>query len=336
MAHEVESMFSVRETPWHGLGRVLIEAPTPEEAIVAAGLDWKVALRPLTADGAAGENRIAVPGHFAVVRESDSRVLGVVGDSYTPVQNTRAFGFFQPFLDSGVAKLETAGSLRDGKRVWVLAKVAGDPVEVVKGDAVERFILLAHGHDGSLAMRIGFTPVRVVCANTLAMSMADGASRLLRIKHTKRVEEAMDEVQKVMQAVEGEFLATIEQYKLLAKCGVTDDTLKAYVRKIFAPKPVSKGPEPVEVSDCDRIIERVRPLFEKGRGNDMAGVKGTMWGAYNAVTEYLGYERGKSQDTRVDSLWFGDSAKLNARALEEGVRFATLGGLAPCLRSPRP
>ncbi len=319
MSHEVESMFSVKSTPWHGLGKVLEAAPTPEAAIVAAGLDWEVALKSMqTADG------LAIPGHKAVVRGSDNHVLGVVGDKYTPVQNAKAFAFFQPFLDSGVATLETAGSLRDGKRVWILAKVAGDPIEIVANDPVERFILLAHGHDGSLAMRIGFTPVRVVCANTLAMSMTDNASKLLRIKHTKRIADAMTEIQKVMSVVEGEFLATAEQYKQLARCKVSDDTLKAYVRRVFSAKVMTADGEG-EVEECTRVIDRVRPLFEKGRGNDLPGVKGTLWGAYNAITEYIGYERGDSQNTRVDSMWFGEGAKLNRKALDEGVKLAMAG-----------
>ncbi len=326
MAHEIEvvngkaSVMSVRETPWHGLGQILDEAPTPEAAIVAAGLDWRVELHDLKTD-----DGLAVPGHKAVVRDSDKSVLGVVGDKFTVVQNKDAFGWFQPFLDSGVATLETAGSLRGGRRVWVQAKVTGDPVEIVSGDPVERYILLAHGHDGSLAMRLGFSFVRTICSNTLALAMGDKASKLLRIKHTKNIEAAMGMVRDIMNAAEGEFLATVEQYKALAKVNVNEDDLKAYVRRVFAPKVVTSEEEGDDTS-CRRVFDKILPLFQKGRGNDLPGVRGTAWGAYNAANEFLAYERGTSQDVRVDSLFFGEGAKLNQRALDEAVKFVTLGG----------
>jgi phage/plasmid-like protein (TIGR03299 family) len=141
-----------------------------------AGLDWEVELVPLiTADT---QSQVA---HRAVRRTSDARVLGVVGPRYAPLQNKDAFGWFQPFLDVREAALHTAGSLKSGSRIWVLAKLNRDPLVIAEGDTVEKFLLLSHGHDGSLAVRCGFTPVRVVCANTLAMAHGSDASKLIRM-----------------------------------------------------------------------------------------------------------------------------------------------------------
>ncbi len=279
MAHEIESMFFNGETPWHGLGVRLPEAPTTGEAIRAAGLDWHVITRPcVTVDG------VPVPAQ-ATVRESDGRVLGVVGPAYEPLQNREAFAFFDPLVAAGDVTLETAGSLRDGQRVWVLARLARDPVVIVKqaDDVVLRYLLLSNSHDGTLAVRVGFCPIRVVCANTMAIAHEHATSKLLRIKHTKGVNDTLTEIREAMNLASAEFEATAEQLRRLAATPIVADDLKKYVKRVF------------ELGDADdaqdeagkRILSRVTPLFEEGRGNDLPGVRGTLWAAYNSVTEYL-------------------------------------------------
>jgi len=324
MAHLVENMFSVLETPWHGLGRILQSAPTMEDAIVAAGLDWGVRLQPLhmVYDG----EDMPVPG-YATVRDSDKSVLGVVGPTYRPVQNKDAFKWFQPWLESGRVALETAGSLKNGRHVWVLARVlnGGSEAEVRPNDPVKQYILLSNGHDGSLALRNGFCGIRVVCANTMAAAHDDKASKLLKIRHTAGAAEAMLKVREVMDLAQGEFAANIEQYRAMARKGVTKDSLREYVRRVFQPKIVEAvaktqnvDEKDVEAADtsCDRLLGKIIPLFEGGRGNG----KGTVWDAYNAVTEYLSYERGRNQEGRLDSLWFGDSARINKQAMTEATK----------------
>ena len=319
MAHEVESMFSVKEIPWHGLGVILDKPPTVEEAIIKAGLDWQVRLQPLHMqyDGV----NMPVPG-YATVRDSDKKVLGVVGPTYQPLQNKEAFKFFQPFIDAGEATIETAGSLRGGKRVWVLARVSQDPVEIVPGDAVLNFVLLSNGHDGSMAIRTGFTGVRVVCANTMAAAHGDAGSKLLRVRHTKSAAKTLDEVRSIMDVGRREFVARAESFRALARKGVSVEDLKTYVRKVFEPKVTLVTPESAEADvSSERLLAKIIPLFEHGRGNDMPGVAGTYWGAYNAISEYLTHERGQD-DTRLNSLWFGQGADLNARALDVGLKMA--------------
>lgn len=320
MAHEIEKMMYVGRTPWHGLGTSLDSPPTMHEAIELAGLDWAVETRPLHYRTGAGS--AASSSHVAVVRVTDDRELGVVGPNWTPLQNRDAFTFFQPFLDAGEVTLETAGSLRGGSRVWVLARIQRDPIEVVKGDAVLSYLLLANGHDGSLAVSVGFTPIRVVCANTLAVSLAHRGARLLRAYHNKNVKEAVDAIEETVDVLHQTFVATAEQYRELARHQISEAELKTYVQRVFVPRKKQQELNDELANLGLRTYDKIVPLFEKGHGNDLPGVKGTWWGAYNAVTEYLNHERGRSQDGRVDSLWFGPNAADNHLALRTALEMA--------------
>lgn len=324
MSHEVETAMFVGQPAWHGLGTVLEAAPTIEEAITASGLDWNVDLLDLclkdeaplitSPDEALREKARDIPARVTM-RNTDRSILGVVGPEFKPLQNIDAFKFFQPFLDNGTARLEAAGSLRMGKRVWVLASI-DQQADIVDGDEVRNYVLLAHGHDGSLAIRVGFTMVRVVCANTLSASMSDGASKLVKINHRAHAPAALKMVQDAMQLATKDFQATTEVLRGLAKIDCNEELLKRYTREVF-------GAGNANDDDASkRIVASVLRLAEEGRGVDLPGVRGTMWGAFNAVTEYLTHERGKSDDTRVESQWFGDSAVRTERALMLAIEVA--------------
>lgn len=314
MAHEVENMLYVGQAPWHRLGNKMVGAPTIEEAIVAAGLNWKVSTEPVFSG--AGEKVSAL----LTRRDSDKSILGVVGPSYVPLQNSEAFKFFQPFIDSKEASIETAGSLREGKRVWILAKINRDPLVIKGNDTVEKYVLLSNSHDGTLAVRAGFTPVRVVCANTLQLSINDKASKLIRIKHTKNVVQNLENVQEIMNLADSQFEATAEQYRLLASKEINSKDLEKYVKLVFnTTSRVIEAEGDLSKINNKRIMEEIVPLFEKGRGNDMVEIRGTYWAAYNAITEHLQYSRGSGEATRMDSMWFGQAATLNKKALETAL-----------------
>jgi len=318
MAHEIENMFFVGQTPWHGLGIELKKAPTTREAIVAAGLDWEVQQQLLfLRDGR------KAPA-FVNVRVTDGSILGVTGPATGVLQNTEAFEFFDAFVESGEVTLETAGSLRDGKRVWILAKIARDPSVIVRGDEVQKFLLLSNSHDGKVAVRVGYTPIRVVCANTLAMAHDNEASQLLKIHHTRRVAAAVAEAREIINLADQTFEATAEQFRFLASRGVDKSTLDKYVLAVFKPRAKDEEKDK-EVRDAflkTPTYEKVATLFTSGRGNNLPNVRGTWWALYNAVTEFFGHERGKDQMIRLDNLWFGDAANTNRRALEVAVRMA--------------
>lgn len=315
MAHQVEEMMSVRETPWHGLGTVIQDAPTVDEGIKLAGLDWTVETQPLfTADG-------RDVTHKAMVRASDQSILGVVGPKYKPLQNRDAFDWFQPFLDGGTAHLTTAGSLNEGRRVWVMAEI-GDPLTIVKGDEVRRFVLLSNSHDGTQSVRVGFTPIRVVCANTLAMAHSDTASQLLRMRHTSGLKDVMEKVREIMQLANSEFEATAEQYKRLAASKVANRTdLRDYVKRVMQLTDDAKKPGELSKKSAETYAA-ILEGFDSGKGTGNKKIRGTWWNAYNAVTEFLSWTRGKTSDGRLDSLWFGEAFKINEDALDVALELA--------------
>lgn len=347
MAHEIEiingvaSHFFVGETPWHGLGQGLNNPPSIAEGIKLAGLDWKVEKRPLFCQGFSTEQVPFAEGnmpwetripteHVAIVRVTDNRVLGVLKNTYEPVQNSEAFEFFQPLIEQGFVSLETAGSLRGGSRVWVMAKINNTTHDIVNGDPVNAYFLLSNSHDGTLAVRVGFTGIRVVCQNTLSLAHHNQSSRLIKVKHTKNVAKGLEKIRETVDWQRQTFAATAEQMRAMARVGVDTETLERYVEQVFMPeiskRPVNeaKGEEEIGESrekSVAKLCEKIIPLFENGRGNNMPGVRGTLWAAYNAVTEYQTWERGREVDTRLESLWFGQNAKTNERAFDVAMEF---------------
>lgn len=359
MAHQLENskdMFYVGETPWHGLGTRLESRPTSAEAIVAANLDWEVGLKPLCTyeDGEDGAMLAdAKVSHKAVYRKTDGKILGVVGPGTHPLQNRDAFKFFDPFVVGGQAAYETAGQLQDGKRVWILAELSNDPMVIVPGanDVVKQYLLLSNAHDGTRAITVGYTPIRVVCANTLAMAHESAGSKLVKIRHHGTATEALEKIADTMNLVKKNFEATAEQYRFLAAKGCDEATLKKYVNLVFAPRRVERSiakkagvasfaslviaeamtEEAIDVAqglEAEELRSNVYPkvleLFETGRGNALPGVRGTLWGAYNAISEYIVHERGKDAAKRLESAWFGQGAVQNDRALKVGVKLASV------------
>ena len=319
MAHEIEmvgnkaSMAYFGETPWHNLGTPLTtdDLYDWQSVCVKSGLDWEAELVPLlTADTQAKVE------HQAVRRKTDGRILGVVGKNYHVLQNREAFQWFQPFLDAKEAALHTAGSLQEGSRVWVLAKMNRDPLIIAPGDEVEKFILLSHGHDGSLAVRVGFTPIRVVCSNTLALAHRADASKLIRVRHSASVVENLDSIRAVMSLANAEFEATADQYRLLARKSINQADLRRYIKKVLKVEGDKISTRTMN------MMQQITALCEFGRGNDLASVSGTYWTAYNGVNEWLSYNRGHNQQNRLNSLWFGDSANMNKHALETALSMA--------------
>jgi phage/plasmid-like protein (TIGR03299 family) len=325
MAHEVEvingqaSMMYVGQAPWHKLGTQVASDIKIADAIVAAGLDWNVGLKPLqTADGE--KVRAA-----ATYRETDGRILGVVGPDYRVLQNSKAFEFFQPFLDTGVATLETAGSLRGGERIWVLAKIKGDPMVVKGNDIVDRYILLSNGHDGVLAVRAGYSAIRTVCANTLAMAHSSSKSQLIRIRHVGDVEASLDMVGQAMQAADQTFEVNMELYRKMANTSISAKDFEKFVKVVFTePKKMAAAIEAGtedDITSGKRLMDKLVPLFERGRGNDMPEIKHTVWSAYNAISEHLQYNSKAATDAaRLDSLWYGSGAQVNKRALDTAAK----------------
>jgi phage/plasmid-like protein (TIGR03299 family) len=267
-------------------------------------------LRHILTDNQKGDTS-GILNHYAVCRTPDDAFLGLVGPDYVPLQNKEALEWFQPFLNANEATLETAGSLKGGRHVWALAKIRDGNMEVGKQDPVAHYILLSNSHDGSVAVRVGFTPIRVVCNNTLTLAHNSEASKLLRVRHTLNIHYNLELVREIMNVARQEFSATVEQYRRLQKHGIDSKELGKYVRLVFSLPDKEGGKE---------LMRDMVYLFENGRGSREAGR--TYWGAYNAVTEYLNYFRGKTQDNTLSSLWFGTATHINRQALNVALKMA--------------
>ena len=224
MAALVESLFYVRETPWHGQGIRVEDAPTSEEAIRLAGLDWRVEQKPIfLSDGT------EISGNYANVRDKDNKPLGIVGERYKIVQNADAFAFTDALLGEGV-KYETAGSLKDGKIIWLLAKMP-ESVEIL-GDKVDPYMVFTNTHDGSGAVRVCMTPVRVVCNNTLNAAMR-GAKRVWSARHTGSVTNKLDDARETLQFATQYMEATKQTFEGLYKVKLNEFTLHRMVDNII-------------------------------------------------------------------------------------------------------
>ena len=340
MSHDLEikngqaSMFSVKETPWHGLGHIIQEAPSIEEGIRLAGLDWKVALKPVGILGS-GEQTL---GYNAIVREDTGKSLGVVGPKYKPLQNKDAFNFFNPFIQSGQAKLETAGCLKDGKKVWILAEIVDGTSEVMNGDQIKRYVLLSDDKSGKQSVRVGFTTVRVVCQNTLSMAHQASDSndtkktldKLIRVRHTGQVVQNLESVRELMDLETKNFLATMDMYKQLTRRDINQADIQRFVEMTWFSNHFDNygqiNNDKLHTRTANRLkstVEQISELVETGMGSDINGVKGTVWGLYNAGTEFLTHHANSDNEKRLNSLWFGDNEKVNAKMLDLALKMAT-------------
>lgn len=303
MPAELETGFFYGEPAWHGLGTVLQEPATAQEALEASGLDWEVEKRIMhIADGT------EVPRHYAIVR-SDGNVLGVVGAKYECFQNKDAFGFFDNIVSEDSAIYHTAGSLQGGRKVWILAKLPSY-IEIKGDDIVDKYVLVYTSHDGNSSIIAGITPIRVVCMNTLNAAMQGLQSRV-KVRHTKNASIQLSEAHRVMNIVNTNYEKIADIFGELSVTNINTANFKEYLDKVF--------PTDAEhTTRMDKIKTTVTDLFEgKGRGSDLESARGTLWGAYNAVTEYVDFYR-KSKD-RLNTVWFTAGVGMKERAFQEAV-----------------
>jgi phage/plasmid-like protein (TIGR03299 family) len=303
------SMFYVEEVPWHGLGTKLDKPATAREAIEAAKLDWKVVKLPLFA----GSKHIPVPDRFAVVRRSgdliqrSDPVLGVVSNEYTPLQNYQAFSFFDPIVGESAAIYHTAGALGQGERVWILAKLPGH-IRVVGDDIAEKYLLLSNSHDGKSSVQIKFTPVRVVCQNTLTLALNDGAA--LKITHHSDIHEKLKQAHEMLGLIKTKFDDLEQSFKAMSCVKMNSNRIAEYLASVY---PDSKEREKMEMVQRDRAWSEY--FFDQGRGNREPGVAGSLWAAFNGVTEWQDHRKSRrNQNQRLSSSWFGGAFQIKSRA----------------------
>lgn len=312
LAEAVETLVS---TPMARSGKDIKDCATVQEALIESGLNWEVETKPLfTKEG------IEVNAS-AVYRPDVNEVLGVVGKTYHTLQNRDAFDFFNTFIESGQASFEYAGSVDRGRKVLIQAKINDELLEIVPGDRISKHIMLGTSHDGSMAVRAGFTPIRALCANMLqGVDRFSGAgNRLIRLHHTSGLEEKLKIVASIMDVANQEFNATAEAYKVLASRGVNQKDLINFIKLVFVGDNYATLEQAGKKPGL-RIVEKVSELFECGQGANL--IKPTYWRAYNAITEYLTHYKGSCDEQRANSCVFGDSALIGRRALTKGLELA--------------
>ena len=284
MSAEVETMFSANGIrPWHGIGKVINDCPTSEDALRLAGLDWDVALRPAFMFGPNGE-AIPSPGCF-VSREDRHLPLGYVSDKYVPFQNKQLFDFGDSIIKNtqGIeAKYETAGSLFNGKKVFLLVRL---PDANLVGDTVNNYLFICNSHAGKESLVAGITNVRVVCNNTLQLAMHN-SSRMWRLRHYTTMEGRQKEAAEALGlAVQyNDKLSDIAEQ--MAAERVTEAEETRFFKQLFENN--TSSDERKEV-----LAASVRAIYENK--DDLQNFRGTKWGLYNAVADYV-----SNKDYRTD------------------------------------
>ena len=271
----VETLFSVREVPWHGIGTIVEEAPTSRDAIQLAGLDWNVISNSVY--DAAGKE---IKGYKANTRDSDNSVLGIVSDRYQIVQNIEAFEFTDNLIEDEEIKYETAGSLRNGKQIWILAKM---PETKILDDDVDPYICFTNTHDGTGAIKVCMTPIRVVCNNTLNAALST-AKRCWATKHMGDMAGKLHEARETLMFANDYMKELDKAADIYANTKITDEQIQEVLNEIF----------PVDViNDSARKIANTQLLTDTFytcyNMPDISKFKNTQWGVINAMADMVGH-----------------------------------------------
>lgn len=272
MAANLESMFYVRETPWHGLGTRVIEAPCSKEALELAGLDWKV-IQELVYTG----KEELVKGYKANVRDSDRNVLGVVTDRYKVIQNEEAFAFTDELLGEGV-RYETAGSLQGGRKVWMLAHMPHE--YIISGERISPYLLFSNTHDGSGAIKVAVTPIRVVCQNTLNLALST-AKRSWSMIHTGDIKGKMKEAKDTLFMAEKYMDGLGKEFEALRMKQMTDREVMDYIEILL---PIEENATPQQKRNIKRLQEDMKVRYFDAP--DLQEVGKNAYRFINAVSDF--------------------------------------------------
>lgn len=298
------------EVPWHGLGTQVPADLTPAQIQEAAGLDWEVVKVP--AYSTINGEQVDI-GHSALVRQSDNRLLDVVTNDWEPLQNDEAFRFFNEYIEAGNMEMHTAGSLRNGRIVWALAKTK-DSFTLFGGDTVESYLLFTNPHQFGKSIDIRFTNTRVVCNNTLTLANAEGAKTGARVTH--RHEFDAEAVKETMGLAHQKLGTYKEAAEFLGSKQYKKEDVVEYFKRVF---PVLSA-KPESQKKISKNAGIAIELVEQQPGAEFA--PGTYWNLFNATTFMTNHMLGRNVDNRVESLFYGAGKNLNIKALKEAVEMA--------------
>ena len=311
-------MFSAGTRPvWHRLGQRTPEAITSEQAIKLAHLDWTVAEKPIQLTQPIRDNT-SIASHKAIIREDNGNLLGVVGHRYTPIQNVEAFQWLDSVVGEKRAIYETAGSIHGGRFVWMMIRLPEDLRVKGTDDLTTPYVLVCNSHDGTRPLRILDCAVRVVCNNTLTLALARGNQQGLNIRHTACIREKVDEARKALGIAVRRYGTMQQEMDRLAQHQMSVREVKAYFLDVW--------PDHPQVENTSRTQAVRDQLMENFESERLAGVRGSAWAAFNAVTAYTDWQRptrgrteGHRDNNRLASIWFGDSATVKRKAWDKAL-----------------
>jgi phage/plasmid-like protein (TIGR03299 family) len=315
MAHELEfidgraQMAYAGPVPWHGLGTQVPADLTPEQILEAAGLNWEVYKVPAFAE--VNGEQVDV-NRSALVRNADHKVLDVVSNDWNPVQNAEAFDFFNEFVMAGDMEMNTAGALKGGQIVWGLAKVK-ESFELFKGDKIDSYLLFTNFHKYGFSTDVRFTPIRVVCNNTLTLSLNSSVERMVKFSHRQAFNA---DLAKDMLDIATDKLAKYkEMAAFLGSKKAKHESIVEYFERVF---PLSTPKE--DTKEMSRNAKASLAILDKQPGHQYA--EGTWWQPFNAVTFMTDHVVGRNADNRLTSSWYGQNKTLKTKALELAVEYA--------------
>mgnify|MGYP003136418517 CR=1 FL=1 len=314
-----DEMMYTGSAPWHRLGVHLDNPATAEEAIVAAKLDWEVETQPVYVSRLNefnGREYVEVPNKRAIIRKDTDEVFTIMGDGYQPAQNRKAFGMFDEVVGQGEAIYHTAGSFFNGRKIFILAKLPDDII-INEDDVVQPYILLSNSHDGTSALRMQLTPIRVVCANTLRFATKEQGG--FYGKHTKNLMSRAGEAREILGLADAYYKMFAQRADQLLNTRMTILDVHRYLENVYQ----FKADKHYEEQD-----HRLKVAYESTLDllnhptNNVGGMGGTAWQAWNAVTYYIDHDRvvrgseDKRDDKRLDASWFGQGADIRQRAYD--------------------
>ena len=324
MPDEVENMAYYGATPWHKLGVPVQGAMTAKEAIVLAGLDWEVDVYPALIGNVPikdGPSTSAdfIKDKFVIARGTDGEVYNVVSSKYVPIQNWQCFEFFDAVVQSDAAKYHTAGSLKKGGVIWMLAKLNG--IVEIANERVDKYLLLTNSHNGSFALQMFWTPIRVVCNNTLSTALQGKGGQTFYSRHTTNIQSRVDSAQEILGLATKFYDMWTEEAEKLAIERLLEKDIPAFLKASFGYEQ-DQDLQELRQPTID-AMERVKELVYVGAGMQNPAIQGTKWAGYNALAEYIDHEKigkGGSDDSRLNSAWFGVGSEIKKRGWDHLLR----------------
>jgi len=322
MAHNLNETngkvsFAARgEKAWHGLGQYVSEAMTSEQAIELGGLNYTVEKRPLYAPGWAG-TMVEAEGHYGNVRTDTNEILGIVKGRYRIVQNKDAFGFFDTIIDRGEAIFETAGALGKGERIFVTAKLPEDML--VRGERVEKYIMLTNSHDGTSTIIAGFTPIRVVCNNTLTAALKKLDNKV-SISHTASAESRLKEASRVM-GIASKYMDEVNTtFESMTTRKLSDLEMKYFIETVMQNSVKEDKSDKEASTRMKNLVDQVYSFAITHPTQTTEAAYRTLWGAYNGISGYYNFLKDyKNADQKMKDMNYGYANDKIAKAFDQAV-----------------